>query len=523
MHRSNDAFKNRWLIGGKQTMCARRFQRMIHRGLAVGALFLGLAGHSGCQRADAVTERSGKATRSELEAAVIAAAAEAASRSPLLSPQLDPQLAERMALMPPSKDQPTPLDTELAALQDKARRFPNKLESWVLLGQLWVRRAREAAEPGFYRNADACADMALRLQAGSPLALNLRALVLMNDHRFADAQKVAEQILRRNDFDPMAWGTLSDALLETGQIAAAEEAAQHMMALKPNLPSYSRASYLHFLHGRGAEAKEAIRLAIDAAQSRSGDTETRAWAIVQAAYLFWHEGDYEGAEAGFALAEKALPQYPPALVGRALVALSGGRAAAAVPLLSRAYDLSPLAETLLLLGDARRLAGDAGGAATAYAQLEKQGRRSDPRTLAYYFAKRGQHLDVAKELIDEERRGRADPYTLDVQAWVLFRLGQAAEARRIIDGPGLLGLGLRDARVLYHAAAIHAATGDKEGAQRLAADAVRRNPQFDIDDAAAALALAGPLVAPTTPLPPTASPTVPPTGSALATATGSAP
>ena len=40
---------------------------------------LGLAVHSGCQRADAVTERSGKATRSELEAAVIAAAAEAAS------------------------------------------------------------------------------------------------------------------------------------------------------------------------------------------------------------------------------------------------------------------------------------------------------------------------------------------------------------------------------------------------------------------------------------------------------------
>ena len=116
----------------------------------------------------------------------------------------------------------------------------------------------------------------------------------------------------------------------------------------------------------------------------------------------------------------------------------------------------------------------------------KAGRRSDPRTLAYYFAKRGQHLDVAKELIDEERRGRADPYTLDVQAWVLFRLGQAAEARRIIDGPGVLGLGLRDARVLYHAAAIHAATGDKEGAQRLAADAVRRNPQFDADDAAAA-------------------------------------
>jgi tetratricopeptide (TPR) repeat protein len=470
-------------------MCALRCHRAIRRALGASALLLGLSVYSGCQRADAVTAGSSGRKNAEIEAAALAAKLEAAGRSPLLAPQLEPQLAERLALLPPAPEQPTPLDSQLTALQDKARRFPSKLENWVLLGQLWVRRAREAAEPGYYRNADACADMALRLQAGSPLALNLRALVLMSDHRFADAQTVAEQILRRNDFDPMAWGTLSDALMEGGQIAAAEEAAQHMMALKPNLPSYSRASYLHFLRGRSREAKEAMRLAIDAASTRSGDTEPRAWAIVQAAYLFWHGGDYEGADAGFELALKTLPQYPPALVGRAQVALSQGRAADAVLLLARAYELSPLAETLLLLGDARRVAGAAGGAEATYAQLEKIGRRSDPRTLAYYFAKRGQKLDVAKELIDEERRGRADPYTLDVQAWVLFRLGQTAEARRIIDGPGVLGLGLRDARVLYHAAAIHAATGDQDGARRLAAEAVQLNPHFDVDDAVAALAL----------------------------------
>lgn len=451
----------------------------------------GLSGQLGCQRAAAVTTAGDTRSRTETEAAALAAALAAAQGSPLLAPQLDPQLAERLALMPPSPGQPTPLDSQLSALQDKARRFPSKLENWVLLGQLWVRRAREAAEPGYYRNADACADLALRLQAGSPLALNLRALVLMNDHRFADAQKVAEQILRRNDFDPMAWGTLSDALMEQGQITAAEEAAQHMMALKPSLPSYSRAAYLHFLRGRSREAKEAMRLAIDSAQSRSGDTEPRAWALVQAAYLFWQDGDYDGADAGFQLALQTLPQYPPALVGRGQVALSHGRAQDAVPLLARAYELSPLSETLLLLGDARRLAGDVAGAAATYAQLEKQGRRSDPRTLAYYFAKHRQHLDLARELIDEERRGRADPYTLDVQAWVLFRLGQVAEARRIIDGPGALGLGLRDARVLYHAAAIHAGSGDAEGARRLAREALARNPRFDVDEAAAAVALSG--------------------------------
>lgn len=452
----------------------------------MGCLFLWSV-EAGCQRTDTqpnVTPQAGRAQ-------AVATAGENASGLPLLSPLLDPAHAERMALLPPPADSRSPVDAELSALQDRARRFPSKIENWILLGQTWIRRARESAEPGFYRNADACADMALRLQAGSPLALNLRALVLMNDHRFADARLVAEQILRRNDFDPMAWGTLSDALLEQGNVAAAEEAVGRMMALKPNLPAYSRASYLHFLRGRSAEAKEAIRLAIDSAGSRSSDSEPRAWAIVQAAQLFFLEGDYEGAEAGFAMALQTLPQYPPALVGRAQVAMAQGHAAEAVPLLTRAYELSPLVETLWQLGDARRLAGDAAGAQEAYSQLERQGRRGDPRTLAYYFAKRGQRLDLAHELISEERGGRGDPYTLDVQAWVLFKRGQVAEARRIIDGPGVLGLGLRDARVLYHAAAIHAATGDADGARKLAADALQRSPHFDVEDASAAARLAG--------------------------------
>ena len=453
--------------------------------LISGLLLCGVG--AGCQGVDVFSTK--ETARQSLRSSA-AAAVDGVSGLPLLSPLLDAAQADRLALMAPPTDSRSPVDIELIALQEKARRFPNKIEAWILLGQAWVRRARESAEPGFYRNADACADRALRLQAGSPLALNLRALVLMNDHRFADARLVAEQILRRNDFDPMAWGTLSDALLEQGHIAAAEEAVARMMALKPNLPAYSRASYLHVLRGRSREAKESIRLAIDAAGARSTDAEPRAWAIVQAAQLFWHEGDYEGAEAGYVMALQVLPQYPPALVGRAQVALAQGRAAAAVPLLQRAQELSPLIETLWLLGDAKRLAGDVAGSKEAYAQLERQARRSDPRTLSYYFAKHGQHLDLAHELIEEERKTRSDPYTLDVAAWVLFKRGQAAEARRILDGEGVLGLGLRDARVLYHAAAVHAATGDIEGARRLASEALRQNPHFDVDDAAAAASLA---------------------------------
>ena len=75
--------------------------------------------------------------------------------------------------------------------------------------------------------------------------------------------------------------------------------------------------------------------------------------------LFWHRGDYDGADAGFNLALASMAEYPPALVGKARVRLAaGGRRLARPRWLERAYAKSPLAETAWLLGDAHALAGD---------------------------------------------------------------------------------------------------------------------------------------------------------------------
>ena len=62
-------------------------------------------------------------------------------------------------------------------------------------------------------------------------------------------------------------------------------------------------------------------LAIDAGGSQT-DREPVAWVLVQAAMLFWHRGDYEGADAGFKQAFELVRGYPPALVGRGRVAMA---------------------------------------------------------------------------------------------------------------------------------------------------------------------------------------------------------
>src|SRR5262249_16680422 len=162
--------------------------------------------------------------------------------------------------------------------------------------QAWARKARESADPGYYLQAEACAEVALDLDPASALALDLMALVRLNDHRFADAAVLARRVLAREPAHPPALGTPSDARLELGASGAGGEGAQRMVDLKRNLASYVRAAHLRWLHGDAATAKKMLRLAIDAGAG-GHDPEPRAWAIVQAAMLFWHEGDYAGADA----------------------------------------------------------------------------------------------------------------------------------------------------------------------------------------------------------------------------------
>jgi tetratricopeptide (TPR) repeat protein len=177
-------------------------------------------------------------------------------------------------------------------------------------------------------------------------------------------------------------------------------------------------------------------------------------------------------------------------VGKARVALAQGDAKGgqrAAQLLEKAYKQSPLVETAWLLGDARTLAGDAAGAKEAYALVDKQGRRTDPRTLALMLATQNREPELALKLAEEERKIRGDIYTLDACAFAAYRAGKLPEARAAADQA--IRLGTRDARLWFHAGAIHLATGDAVGGKKLLRDALQLNPKFDLLGAAEAARL----------------------------------
>lgn len=418
----------------------------------------------------------GSAARALLLGLAAAAALTACKPSGGQDSQREPQpdRAHFLALLEPRGSDF--LEVRIRELQARVRRTPSKADGWVELGQAWVRMARSSGDSQHYLSADACADVALRLSPQDRGALDLRGLMLLNGHRFEEARRLAQSVVEREPEDASAWGNLADALTDLGRYAEAVHAAQRMMDLKPNLASYARASYLLWLRGDVARAKESARLAMDAGDDRR-DPEPLAWVVVQAATLFWQEGDLEGAEAGFDRALRAKPGFPPALVGKARVALAQGQPVAAAALLQQAFDARPLAETAGLLADARRLSGDGPGAEAAEQEVLREGRSGDGRTLSVYLSTHGREPDEALVLAERELATRDDIYTEDALAWALYRKGRLAEARAASDKA--MALKTPDARLLYHAGAIRLALGEHGAGLALVKRALAMNPGFD--------------------------------------------
>ncbi|HEY2346841.1 MAG TPA: tetratricopeptide repeat protein [Xanthomonadaceae bacterium] len=389
---------------------------------------------------------------------------------------------ESQALCLASVEGDTEIDRDLRHSQDRARSMPSHGDRWVASGRGWVRKARWSADPGFYLNVEGCAAQALQAEPGYVPAMELRSLVLMNNHQFESARELAEQILQRSPDSAVADGTLSDASLELGRYQQAAQAAQAQMNAQPGMAALSRAAYLNWLKGDIRSAKLFIRDAL--LDRNAADPEAAAWTFVEAGMMYWQQGDYQGADAIFSEALRWVPNYPAALVGRGRVALAQGKASDAINSFAAAQRQRPLVETAWLLGDAYTLAHDNEHARQAYEDAERLGRRGDRFTLALFLASKHRDADRALGLIETERSTRGGIYVDDAYAWALYRAGRFDEASKA--SAQALRLGTRDARLLFHAGAIALANHDPAQGRKLIGEAMALNPGFDMSGAAEA-------------------------------------
>ena len=350
-------------------------------------------------------------------------------------------------------------DRQIARMQENVRSGKNALQSLENLGWLYVAKARESFDPGYYKLAEQCAYCLESREPHSLEALLLRGHVLQNLHRFKDAEPLARELVERRglSFD---YGLLGDVLMEQGRLDEAADAYQKMVDQKPDLQAYARISHLRWLKGDTEGAIEVMKLATSAASPNS--PEPAAWVNTQLALLEFQRGNFAEANQVCNVALDYQHEYAPALLLRGQILMAQGESSEAVEMLQRAVQLNPLPNYQWVLSEALRAASREDEAAAVEATLRQQGAATDPRTFSLYLASHDESPAAAVELARAELDTRADVFTHDALAWSLAASGQIEEARS--EMKLALSQGTKDARLFLHAGVIAAKAGDEEEA-----------------------------------------------------------
>ncbi len=361
---------------------------------------------------------------------------------------------------------------------------PNRAEAYNQLAFALSRRARETADPAFYERAHEAIQVSLALEPGNLGARKQEAWALLGQHRFGEAADLASALNQEVPDDVLVYGFLVDAHVELGNYATAETACQWMLDMRPgNVPALTRAAYLREIYGDVDGALDLLGEAFYGVPAT--ESEDQAWILTHMSHLHRSVGRYDVARG---LVERALglfPDYHYALAELACIRLSEGDPRAAAVLLRRRYDAAPHPENLLDLARALRSAGDEEEARALFDQFEEaamkesEGSDNANRELVGYLVDDvdGRESD-ALALARREVERRHDVFTRDALAWAFHSNGRTEEARKEIES--VLEVGLREARVLYHAGAILAASGEPARARALLRESLVRDPRSEV-------------------------------------------
>lgn len=382
------------------------------------------------------------------------------------------------AVPPPPRLDASPLEV-LSALQARLAAAPKDWRSWADLGLVYVQTARRTGDPSYYPKAQGALERSMSLKSENQDALIGMSALTAARHDFGGALRWGDRAIAAGPYAASAYGVTGDALIELGRYAEAFRTFQKMIDLRPDLSSYSRASYARELQGDVHGAIQDMELALQAASSPAD----AAWADFQLGELWFNSGHLDRAEAAYARAQAQDPTYVPAREGLAKVEAARGHYDRAIRLYSWVIDRMPLPQYVIELGDVYTAAGKTAEARQAAALLgvEERLARANGVNLdleqALYDADHG-GARAALEVARAEWNRRHSVLVADAMAWALYVNGRYAEARTFSERA--LALGTRNASFWFHRGMIERVLGHRVAARDALARALSINPAFSV-------------------------------------------
>lgn len=386
------------------------------------------------------------------------------------------------------------LTQAIAAAQQRLEELPGDYNTWSELGSAYVEQARVTADPSYYPKAEGALQesLALRPESNDPALTGMGALANAR-HDFAAAADFARQALAINSYSSTAYGVLADALTQLGDYPGATAAVQQMLALRPGIASFTRASYDYELHGDIDNARSALEQALNGAQGSSAES----FCLYYLGQLEFTNGNLDAAEEHFSAGLELAPNDPSLILGRARIAAARGDVEDAARGFQNAVNARPLPENFIEFGqylesvDQTEQAQDQFDLVDTVRRLFAENGVADDLGTALFAADHGDPATALSAAQAEyDRRQNID--SSDAMGWALYSAGRYAEA--LPYAVSATSIGGVNALFVYHRAMIESALGLEDQARGSLTLALETNPYFSPlhqDEAQAALAALG--------------------------------
>ncbi len=367
---------------------------------------------------------------------------------------------------------------------------PKDSKSAIALASLYVQEGRITGNYVYYDEAALkYIDNVLDNEPGNFEALTLKSLLYMSQHHFAEGLQIAEKAQSINPYNALIYGLLVDGNVEMGNYPAAVINSDKMDSIRPDIRSYSRISYLREIYGDYPGAIDAMKMAVSA--GGAGDEPTE-WSRIQLARLYENTGDLQRAEMHYLIALDERPGYGYATAGL-------GHIAMATKDYNKAISYYEKASTVLndyaineQLSQLYRGSGNTKKAdsllSVIIAGMNNDGKKGEQdqnighyadRELAYAYLLKNDYDDALKHALVEYGRR---PENIDVNqtvAWVYYKMKAYDKALPYIKVA--LKTNCKNPVLLCNAGLIYAKTNQNNLAKSTLEEALKNNPNIDID------------------------------------------